>query len=173
MMGMAKLVVCKGCDGQVSSDAKACPKCGKPVKRGIGIGKILGLVAVILIIGGVVGAADKKKQQRAEVANPTAPPVDVSAAKLASDYKANEVSADEVYKGKVLRVTGVVDSIKKGITNEPYVVLRSDGAFLGVHAHFEQTAGLGGLSPGNQVTIRCIGNNVIMGSPMLKSCVLE
>jgi hypothetical protein len=139
----------------------------------MGLGKIIGIVVVALIVVGAIGAANKKKEQRQEVATPTAPPVEVSADKLASDYKANEVSADELYRGKVLRVSGVVDSIKKGITDEPYVVLKTNNQFMGVHANFDDTAGLSGLAAGKRITVRCIGNNVIMGSPMLKDCVLE
>lgn len=170
---MGKLVACKGCGDQVSAAAKACPKCGQPVKRGIGIGKILGIVVIALIVVGAVGSASKKEKQRQEVATPTAPPVNVSANTLASDYKANEVSADELYRGKVLRVSGVVDSIKKDITGDPYVVIKTDNQFMGVHANFESAGGLAGLAPGKQIAVRCIGDNVIMGSPMLKDCVLE
>jgi hypothetical protein len=150
------------------------------VRQGLGIGKIIGLVVVGVIVVGAVGAAGnkEKQRQRQEVAAPSAPPVEappveVSADKLASDYKANEVSADELYRGKVLRVSGVVHSIKKGITDEPYVVLRAAHEFLGVHANFEDASGLRDLAPGKQIVVRCIGNNVIMGSPRLKNCVLE
>lgn len=45
--------------------------------------------------------------------------------------------------------------------------------FMGVHANFDEPGGLAGLAPGKQIVVRCIGNNVIMGSPMLKDCVLE
>jgi hypothetical protein len=170
---MAKLIACKGCGGQVSTAAKACPKCGQPNAGGIGIVKILGGVLIALIIVAVASADKKKGQARQEVATPTAPPVEVTATKLANDYKANEVSADELYRDKVLRVSGVVDSIRKGITDDPYVVIRAGNAFMGVHANFENAGGLAGLAPGKQIVVRCIGNNVIMGSPMLKDCVLE
>lgn len=70
-----------------------------------------------------------------------------------------------MYRGKVLRVSGVVDAIKKGISDDPYVVLRAANEFLGVHANFEDAGGLSGLTPGKRIVVRCIGNNVIMGSP--------
>jgi hypothetical protein len=190
---MGQLVECRACRSQISREAHACPRCGAPVRRGIGLGKILGLGVVALIVVGAVGAAGKKDKQRQEVATPTTPPVapgkkdkqrqevatpttppvEVSATRLASDYKENEVNADELYRGKVLRVSGVVDSIKKGITDKPYVVIKTDNQFMGVHANFDDSAGLSGLAAGKQITVRCIGNNVVMGSPMLKDCVLE
>lgn len=173
MPRMGKLVACKSCGEQVSTAAKACPKCGQPAKRGLGMGKIIGLAIIAVIIIGAVGASSKKEQQRKEVAEPTSPPIEVSAEKLASDYKANEVSADEMYRGKVLRVSGVVEAIKKDITDDPYMVIKTNNMFLGVHAKFDSPDGLSRIPPGKQVTVRCIGNNVIMGSPMLKDCVLE
>ena len=45
--------------------------------------------------------------------------------------------------------------------------------FESVHASFDDTGALSQLKPGDRVVVRCIGNNVIMGSPMLRSCVLE
>lgn len=170
---MGKLVACKGCGSQVSVAAKACPACGQPAKRSIGVGKII-LIAIVAVIAiGAIGAAQKKEKQRQEVADPTTPPVDVSARKLASDYEANEVSADKLYRNKVLRVSGVVDAIKKDFSDDPYVVLRTANEFMGVRASFEDDAGLAGLVPGKAIVVRCIGNNVIIGSPMLKDCILE
>jgi hypothetical protein len=72
----------------------------------------------------------------------------------------------------VLSVTGVVRSISKDITDSPYVVLKTENEFQGVHARFADAAGLSGLAPGTSVTVRCRGNNVIIGSPQLKDCVL-
>lgn len=51
--------------------------------------------------------------------------IKVTAIKLSEDYKANEVSADAQYKGKLVEITGLVDSIGKDITDTPYVVLQT------------------------------------------------
>lgn len=170
---MAKLIACRACDNQISKDARACPKCGAPSKR-TGIGRkigagVLGLFIFLVVMGAIAG----KRAPGTSAAKTSELPVSVSAQKLAADYNANEVSADELYRDKMLRVSGVVDSIKKDITDDPYVVLRTDNRFMGVHANFEDTAGLSALSAGQKITVRCIGNNVIMGSPILKDCVLE
>lgn len=50
----------------------------------------------------------------------------VSAEKLCKDYEANEVAADEKYKGKILIVDGTVKDIEKGIFDEIYVTLEGD-----------------------------------------------
>ena len=195
MASMAKLVVCSGCGGQVSDAAPACPRCGQPApKKGVGVG------GALLVIAGVVGSiaycASEAGDHGARVAPsmrddpppaarvapepppvvvPDGPTIDVTAAALHAAYAQNEVSADEKYRGKILRVTGILDAIKKDITDDPYVVLRSANRFEGVHASFagDALSTLTALKPGKPITLRCIGDNVIIGSPKLKGCVIE
>lgn len=74
------LVKCGSCGNEVSSDAAACPKCGKPVKKKMGIVKMLligmGGLFALCIIGSVAGAGSKEKgstppTKSAAVAAPT------------------------------------------------------------------------------------------------------
>jgi hypothetical protein len=132
----------------------------------------LALGAVLVV--GAVNAADERKKEKEEVAN-AVDAVDVTAQQLYDAYKANEVSADSRYRGKVLRVSGKVKSIAKDITDEPYLTLEVSGPFDHVRAKFdsERESVLGVLSRGQQVTLRCRGDNIILGSPKLKDCVLD
>ena len=196
MASMAKLVVCSGCGGQVSDAAPACPRCGQPApKKGVGAGSLLLVLAVLFgsivyctkkvdEFGSLNGARvspdmrDPPQVARPAPATPAAtdgPPIDVTAAELHAAYAENEVSADEKYRGKILRVTGILDAIKKDITDAPYVVLRSENRFEGVHASFagDALSTLTALKPGKPITLRCIGDNVIIGNPKLKGCVIE
>jgi len=50
----------------------------------------------------------------------------ISAADLYANYDANEVSADENFKGKTFYVTGIVEEIKKDFMNDIYVTLKQD-----------------------------------------------
>jgi hypothetical protein len=50
-------------------------------------------------------------------------PIRVSSAKLIKEYQANELAADEKYRGKLLEVAGTVYSVNRDIADEPYVVL--------------------------------------------------
>src|SRR5690606_6143056 len=50
--------------------------------------------------------------------------LEVSAAQLASAYDRNTVAADQKYKGKRLKVTGVVDSINTDLFGNPYSTMR-------------------------------------------------
>lgn len=65
--------------------------------------------------------AEETKKQADDAAKATAPLVKIE--DLIAAYKANEVSADEKYKGKFLVTVGVVDEVKKDITDRMYVIL--------------------------------------------------
>jgi hypothetical protein len=103
------------------------------------------------------------------------PEIAVHATQLLADYKANEVAADERYKGKVIQVTGYVDSIGKDILDSMYVTLKAGGRyeFASVQCFFpkKDKDQLSQLRKGQAVTItgRCQGK---MMNVLLKGCVL-
>lgn len=138
--------------------------------------RLLGAVFVGLIVIGALVSYGKQEDQKRDVQRAATDPstaVSVSADQLQADYAANEVRADNLYRGKVLRVTGAVQAIKKDIADDPYLAVWTRNEFMPVHAEFDQEGALGELRAGQRVTIRCIGNNVILGSPILKHCALE
>ncbi|APR80575.1 Hypothetical protein A7982_05922 [Minicystis rosea] len=53
----------------------------------------------------------------------------VDAATLMADYKGNEVRGDAKWKGKLVKVTGLVGHIKKDILDKPFVTLGTGAAF--------------------------------------------
>lgn len=94
--------------------------------------------------------------------------INVSASELVSDYNANEVSADDKYKGKVLAISGTVDSIGKDIMDTPYVTLHVDNDLLGVQCMFDNQykAALSKLHKGQRIRLHgtCKGKtlNIIL-----------
>jgi hypothetical protein len=56
-----------------------------------------------------------------EKAAVTAETVDLES--LLSSYKDNEIAADASFKGKQIRVTGIVGDVKKDILDNPYVIV--------------------------------------------------
>ena len=80
----------------------------------------------------------------------------VSANQLSSAYNANEVSADDKYKDKVLEVTGTVDSIGKDFTDTSYVTLQASGDILGVQCMFDDQykSQLSKLQKGQRIRLR-------------------
>ena len=94
---------------------------------------------------------------------PTTQVIEVRAAQLYAEYKANEIAADQKYKDKMLKVTGVVSTIGKDILGSPYVVLTGGGEYevWGVQCTFSSAyePQLAKLTKGQQVSVtgKCKG----------------
>jgi hypothetical protein len=97
--------------------------------------------------------------------------VDVAARQLFDDYRANVIGADEKYKGKGLRVTGIVDHVSREGSKKAFLdfrVYRTER----VQAHFDRAIELAEVKPGSETTVRCVGDGEF-GGPQLKNCALE
>jgi tRNA_anti-like len=104
---------------------------------------------------------------------PPNPSINVSAAQLISEYKANEIAADQKYKGLLIQVTGKVDHVGKDILDSMYVTLKGDGKyeFVSVQCFFDDdwAKRLSYLSEGDPVTIQGTCNGKF-GNVLLKNC---
>lgn len=173
---MAKLVKCKACGGDVATSAKACPKCGAPVTGGAGK-KLFATLLIGAVVGTCAIAASRSSEEKAakKAAVASGPVIDVAARTLASAYEANEVAADADYKGKVVLVTGIVDSINKDIGDDPVVILKANEMFSGVHCSMDdsQAGTAARLSKGQQVSMRGRVSGMILGSVMIKDCIVQ
>ena len=102
--------------------------------------------------------------------------VEVTADELLAAYKVNELAADQQFKGKTLLVTGVLSSIESGFGDSPYLMLKAGDEFdfSMPQAHFDksETDSLVALKKGESITIQCVSNGEMMGSPILKSCTI-
>jgi hypothetical protein len=107
-------------------------------------------------------------------ATPTASPVSVSASALFNAYESNEIAADETYKGKIILVTGTIDSVGKDITDSMYVSLKTSNSIFGIQCFFDDAnkGALSRLNKGQTVTIRgrCDGK---FGNILLKDCIIQ
>jgi hypothetical protein len=137
---------------------------------------VLGYAAIQFINGlsatSDSGAGGASTDGRARPTNGMA----ISALELYEDYHANEVSADTKYKGRILEVSGVIQSINKDFLNQPYLALLAKDQFSNIHATFPRRADpdlLGSLKVGQFVTVQCIGGGMIIGDPMLNDCSLQ
>lgn len=66
--------------------------------------------------------------------------MDVQMSVLLSDYSSNEVAADQRYKGRLIRVNGVVSDIKKDLMDKPFVLLNAGDGFRTVQCAFATSA---------------------------------
>ena len=138
----------------------------------------LALMVVAMASGerpsGKAAAPTTSQSQPAEVAAPVVPVFEVSAQQLAQAYDRNTVAADQQFKGKRFKVTGVVESINTDLFGNPYVTLRGgvnqfmEPQFQLDDAHANYAAG---LQSGMRISLICTGSGDVAKTPMSKGCV--
>ena len=95
----------------------------------------------------------------------------LTADELFSEYKANEVAADDKYKGKVVLISGPIRQNGK-FMGTAYVVIGGHGFLDGVQCMFGKSAGVASLSKDSQVTVKGeVGGK--KGNVLLRNCTLE
>lgn len=133
------------------------------------------LLFIFAPVGNKAPAPPANSSPRASSAK-SDPPVQVNIGQLLSNYKDNEVRADNLYKGKQVQITGIVGNIKKDIMNSLYVTLGTGAQFEipEVQAFFDDSMNsqLGGLSKGQQLTVVCRVSGLMM-NVLVKECVIQ
>lgn len=121
---------CQYCAMMIPQDAKICPHCRKrqgwtwPAKIFLGL-IVLGMIGSLM--GRNVNVTPKNTptshtdETLHDDFNP--PQGSISAKNLYDVYEANEVAADEKYKGKRFVVYGKIKGIEKNIADQPYISL--------------------------------------------------
>lgn len=137
--------------------------------------RIIGLAWLVVLTAAApkngCGTHEKETKEVAESAASNAPAVDVTPKQLFADYEENEVSADDKYKGKILRVSGTVAKIGKDVLDTPYIEFAASSVF-GVQCMFDDTAALTSLKKGQKLTVRCKGDGKF-GNVILRGCMVE
>ncbi|MDZ7817266.1 MAG: zinc-ribbon domain-containing protein [Aliarcobacter sp.] len=98
----------------------------------------------------------------------------VSANTIQLEYEKNEINADNLFKNKLLLVSGKVRNISKNSSNEPILLL-----FGGSNPYMTPRARMKkdyidlavDLSKGTEIKMICEVNNFIMGSVNLHNCI--
>lgn len=95
----------------------------------------------------------------------------ITAKQLIAEYVANEVSADNNFKGKTFYVSGTITDVKKDIMGKIYVTLHGDDLIRKVQCFFEDAETAAKLSKGMEVTFmgNCKG---LMMNVLMKDCKL-
>ncbi|HUY26166.1 MAG TPA: hypothetical protein VMV27_01995 [Candidatus Binataceae bacterium] len=179
---MAKLISCKVCSKEVASSAGKCPHCGAPISGGGGkfrrvVLGMIGLVVLLGFIGALLGNHDQSStdSRGASASAPPTPELSINAIRLVEDYEANEVAADQKYKGKTIEVNGMVGSVGKDILNSMYVTLgqrEDDIASAQLFFAKEHENELASLSRGQFLDAVCVCDGKMM-NVILKNCQIE
>ncbi|MCJ1886086.1 OB-fold putative lipoprotein [Pseudomonas sp. LA21] len=99
----------------------------------------------------------------------------VSAAQIAQAYEENTVAADQMFKDKWFRVSGVVDSINTDFLGKPYITLKGGvNQFMEPQFGFDkdQASIVAGIRKGSKVVLACEGHGDVAKTPMSRSCKL-
>jgi hypothetical protein len=96
---------------------------------------------------------------------PATPAIAVTASGLYAAYNANAVAADATYEGKLVDVTGTIDTISTDVFGYPFVTLKTgDYTAIEVQGTFPQSdkQGLTALTSGQIVTL----DGIVDGEPL-------
>jgi len=99
-------------------------------------------------------------------------PIEITAPELSQAYDQNEVSADSRYKGKRLKVSGIVTGIESDISDDPVVQLES-GGLMPVTAQGLSKERAASLIKGQKITLLCTGAGEVLSIPQLERCATQ
>lgn len=181
------MLPCDKCETMVPDDVMECPGCGRKFKSAKAtlspwmaeqqvqtsqprkeisasnveplhlLMGVIGLVLLTFLWVGVDGLFQSGKTTSAVTVVDT-PSQSLSVNEIHDAYEANEVAADERYKGRTVALIGKVESIGKDILGDPYVMVKAlDGSSKTVQCMFEQSQTQGLASLSKEESIRVVG----------------
>lgn len=130
------------------------------------------VVGALVFVGWCASRSDKSESGSASSATPNVtvvatPPEKTTAARVASDFEKNEVSAEDYYRGRCFDVSGTVDHIDAGVGET--ATLRLRGGIMGVLVADVPSAFAKTLSVGSAVTMPVMGVSEVLGQPIARS----
>jgi len=124
---------------------------------------LLGFFASLLILL-LCGCGDDPAPAKS-----TEPPIKMTSGELSKAYNANEVAADNSYKGKKLLIYGRIVSISKDAMDDIYILLRGKDEFTDVHIALSDANVAAKLKKGQLVKVQGEGAGMILGSPIVSN----
>lgn len=101
----------------------------RPANKKLGCGIAIAVVLIFLLIGAIVGGSGESEgnatTKKPTTERTTEAIIEISAEALINEYKENEIKASQKYKGKRLRITGLVDSVGQNdmvVLNDSYYI---------------------------------------------------
>lgn len=121
------------------------PKAKKPIYKRWWVW-VLGIIVLFIIISAASGGSgestkngESSSTDKESQSQPAPAAIKVDAKKLSADYEANEVAADNQYKGKVVEISGTIKDIGKDILDSPYVSFENGNSIFGVQCMFDKS----------------------------------
>jgi putative nucleic acid binding protein len=90
-----------------------------------------------------------------------------------AEFEANEIRANQLFKGKPLMVSGRIQTIGTDILGTPFIALETDNAIFSVQAMFtkKDEPSLANLQQGQRVVVNCTCSGKL-GNVILRDCSL-
>lgn len=133
---------------------------------------ILAGMASVFVIG-LVGCGDGG-QQSSSYSTPAAPKevVKITAAQLFAAYDDNEVATDEGFKGKIVQVSGTVQSIDKDAFDNIVINFKTSNQFMPAHMKMDDSekAAAIAMKKGVKASVQCQKMARMVGSPYGSGC---
>lgn len=179
---------CPKCSEKILASAIKCKHCGADLRNWFARHKILTVILVIIligVIGNMFGGPQYSQVQPTNSTQPTSPQktitekvpeeiIKISAQELYAKYEANEIAADELYKDKILEVSGIIDSIGKDIMDSMYVTLKTDNIIGSVQcmlANSEISKAVN-LKKGSSILVKGKNSGLLM-NVILRNCTIQ
>lgn len=139
--------------------------------------KNIGIGILVLIILGVIfgenetqenpaknGSTSNTAQSGEKSSSKKVEVIETTAIKLFKEYEQNEISADNKYKGKFVKVTGQIDDIGKDLFDDMYITLKGSEFFGGVQVYFDDADGnvVASLTKNTRITVVCKVDGLMM-----------
>ena len=108
---------------------------------------------------------------------PTPAVMDVDYNTLFQDYQDNPINADKIYRNKLLRLTGDIDTIDREISQAPYITFNVGGeySFNDIRMTFKKSEEdkIAALKKGQKITVNGTCTGTLLSSTVaLKDCYL-
>ncbi|MDD5726112.1 MAG: hypothetical protein PHC53_01720 [Patescibacteria group bacterium] len=181
---------CPKCKEDIQLSANKCKHCGADLRNWFVRHKIITGILILFVIGLFGSAMDKggtkpiqsqsptsSSTQTTKTPKPTPKPAEpavikITADQLYSEYEANEVAADNAYKGKILEVSGKIDNIAKDILDNPYITLKTQVMFGSVQCFLKDSeqSKAATLKKGQNIVVRGKGSGQTLGNVMIMDC---
>lgn len=148
---------------------------GTPKKSRKWLWIVLGVVALLIVIGMAAGDPPASSEAANAAADPAEPPVEVTARELFSAYEANEASAKMKYGDKSLLVSGKIADITLDFMDNPVIGLKTGNQFMSAQASLIEAdqPKAADLSKGQDIKLLCGEVTEVAGTPMLSDCAIQ
>lgn len=177
---MNKLTVCRTCGEKIAKSARVCPHCGAKQHQGLlAFDYALLIISLVLLFYGLFVALDNRNAPVAQSGNVSGSPeqpeiINVSASNLVSAYEANTVQADELYKNKIVAISGTVQDISQDmVSKDPCVLLESGNVLVQCFFSESESDSVSQLSDGDEITIigKCTG--LSLANVQISNCSIQ